>query len=82
MRMPQPIDKSQEKILKKLGERVKTIRKEKKMTLEQVANAIGKDRQSIHRLEKGDFSPSFIYLLEVCKGLGVSFSYLIEGIVE
>lgn len=75
--MPAPISKEQRKLLIKLGERVKSIRQEKGMTLEEVANNIGKDRQSIHRLEKGDFNPSYIYLLEVCKGLDIDIKDLL-----
>ncbi len=76
--MPQPVTKSQQKTLKKLGERVNAIRKEKGLTLEQVAFEIGKDRQSIHRLEKGNFNPSYLYLLDVCKGLGIELSDLMK----
>lgn len=76
--MPQPISKSQQKILKKLGEKVNSVRKQKGLTLEQVAFKIGKDRQSIHKLEKGSFNPSYIYLLEVCKGLDIEISELLS----
>ena len=76
--MPQPINNLQRKELQKLGEKFKAIREKKKLTLEQVANKVGKDRQSIHRLEKGDFNPSYIYLLEVCKGLDIALSELIQ----
>ena len=76
--MPQPLTKTQEKELKKLGEKVRSIRDAKGLTLEQVAQEIGKDRQSIHRLEKGDFNPSYIYLMDVCKGLGIALAELFE----
>ena len=75
--MPQPISKEQRKYLVKLGEKIKSIRQAKGMTLEEVANKVGKDRQSIHRLEKGDFNPSIIYLTEVGKGLGVDVKELL-----
>ena len=75
--MPQPLTKAQDRELKKLGDRVRAIREGKGMTLEQVAQSIGKDRQSIHRLEKGDFNPSYIYLMDVCRGLGISFAELV-----
>ena len=78
--MPAPINKQQEKLLKKLADRVRTIREEKGMTLQEVAHEIGKDRQSIHRLEKGEFNPSFIYLTEVCKGLGIELSDLVKDL--
>ena len=74
--MPRPVSQSQTQDLIKLGARVKAIREEKGLTLQQVADAIEKDRQSIHRLEKGDFNPSYIYLLEVSKGLGIDIAEL------
>ena len=76
--MPQPLTKPQEKELKKLGEKVRSIREGKGLTLETVAQKVGKDRQSIHRLEKVDFNPSYIYLMDVCRGLGITLSELFE----
>lgn len=76
LRMPPPINLLQKKELIKLGKKVKSIREKKGLTLEFVANRVGKDRQSIHRLEKGDFNPSYIYLLEVCKGLEIGIEEL------
>jgi putative transcriptional regulator len=75
---PRPIDNSQKETLKRLGERIKSIRVEKGLTLEEVGQRIGKDRQSIHSLEKGNFNPSYIYLLEICKGLGVDLKEVLE----
>jgi transcriptional regulator with XRE-family HTH domain len=62
----------------RLGMKIKSIRKGKNLTLEQVGFTIGKDRQSIHKLEKGDFNPSYLYLLDVCKGLGIKLSSLLD----
>jgi transcriptional regulator with XRE-family HTH domain len=78
--MPQPLTKSQQKLLKLFGERVAAIRIQKGLTLEQVGHKIGKDKQSIHRLEKGSFNPSFIYLFEVCKGLDIELSELMKDL--
>ena len=69
--MPQPINKKQKDQLIKLGERIRSIRHDKGLSLQDVADKIEKDRQSLQRLEKGGFNPSYIYLFEVCKGLGV-----------
>ncbi|MFN4248441.1 MAG: helix-turn-helix domain-containing protein [Flavipsychrobacter sp.] len=66
--------------MKKLAARIKEVRESKGLTLQEVAHAIGKDRQSIHRLEKGEFNPSYIYLSEVCKGLGIELSELVQGL--
>lgn len=77
--MPLPISKSDRKELMKLGERFKAIREEKGMSLQDVAHAIGKDRQSIHRLEKGLVNPSYLYLKQVCEGLGVEMDEVFRG---
>ncbi|MBK6821040.1 MAG: helix-turn-helix transcriptional regulator [Bacteroidetes bacterium] len=76
--MSQPIDDKQKQQLIKLGERVKSIRQNKQLTLEQVSFKIGKDRQSIHKLEKGVFNPSYLYLLEVCIGLEINIKELMD----
>jgi len=70
--------KTQEKLLKKLGERVKNIREEKGMSLQDLANKIDKDRQSIHRVEAGQINPTFLYLMEVCEGLEIDISELFK----
>ncbi len=79
--MPHPERTRNQKILlKQLGNKFKTIREKKNMSLEDVAKAIQKDRQSIHRLEKGETNPTFLYLTEVCNALEVDFSEIIKGI--
>ena len=40
----------------KIGERIKALRNEKKMTLEEVAKMIGTSRQTIQRYESGEIS--------------------------
>ena len=74
--MPQPISKEQKTELVKLGERIRRIRHDKCLSLQDVADRIDKDRQSIQRLEKGGFNPSYVYLLEICKGLGIEMREL------
>jgi putative transcriptional regulator len=76
--MPHPISQAQRDALVQLGEKIKSFRVAKGLTLEEVGNRIGKDRQSIHRLEKGSFNPSYVYLMEVCKGLDIELSQLFE----
>lgn len=69
---------SKEVILKKLGERIREIRKEKGMSQVQLAHAIGKDQQSIQRLEAGNINPSFYYLCEIAEGLGIEIEILVR----
>ena len=76
--MPWPISEEEKKELKKLGEKVKSIREAKGLSLEQVANKIGKDRQSIHKLEKGNFNPSYLYLKQISIGLDIDIAELLK----
>ncbi|MCW3071122.1 MAG: hypothetical protein JWO44_1012 [Bacteroidetes bacterium] len=67
-----------EQLLKKLGARIREIRNEKGMTQAQLANEIGKDQQSVQRLEAGNVNPSYYYLFELSKGLKVEISELLQ----
>lgn len=79
--MPQALDDKQKEILMKLAERVKTVRKSKGLTLEEAGFAGGgKDRQSVYRLEKGEYNPSIVYLIELCRGLEIDISELLKDI--
>ncbi|MES2591298.1 MAG: helix-turn-helix transcriptional regulator [Bacteroidota bacterium] len=69
---------SKEKILSKLGSKIRLVRKDKNITQVELANSIGKDQQSIQRLESGKINPSYYYLLEVAEGLGVSIEELLS----
>lgn len=62
--------------LKRLGERVRAIRESKDISQTQLAYSIDKDQPSINRLEQGNINPSYIYLLEVCKGLDIEIKEL------
>lgn len=74
--MPQPVNKEQKELLIKLGEKIRSIRQDKCLSLQEVADRINKDNQSIQRLEKGGVNPSYIYLVEVCNGLGIDIKEL------
>lgn len=62
---------NKEVLLKDLGERIRIIRKEMGITQVQLAHSIGKDQQSIQRLETGNINPSYIYLQEIADGLNI-----------
>lgn len=66
-----------EQLLKKLGNRIRAIRTEKGLSQVELANSIGKDQQSIQRLEAGNINPSFYYLFEISKGLEVELEDLV-----
>lgn len=67
-----------EKVLKRLGDRIREMRQEKNISQVELANAIGKDQQSIQRLETGNINPSFYYLVEVAEGLEVGLEELVK----
>ena len=62
---------NKEVLLKDLGEKIRLIRKDKGITQVQLAHSIGKDQQSIQRLEAGNINPSYIYLQEIADGLNI-----------
>jgi len=69
---------NKEELLKEIGERIRVIRNQKGLTQKQLAHLIGKDQQSIHRLETGNINPSFIYLYEIAQGLEVSLQEIVN----
>ena len=71
-----PMDK--ETLLKNLGARIREIRKEKGISQKELAHSIGKDQQSIQRLEGGNINPSYYYLYEIAEGLEVPIQDLIR----
>ncbi|PCJ26573.1 MAG: transcriptional regulator [Flavobacteriales bacterium] len=68
-------------ILKDIGEKVRKKRSDLGISQTELAHRIDKDQQSIHRLESGNINPSYIYLLEVAEGLGVSLSELLTIVI-
>ena len=72
------IDKDKE--LKKLADAIRRIRLRTGLNQTKFAHHIDKDQPSINRLERYRMNPSYIYLLEVCKGLGITLTELIQEI--
>ncbi|QEM10188.1 helix-turn-helix domain-containing protein [Mucilaginibacter rubeus] len=66
-----------EVLLKNLGERIRKIREQKGITQKQLAHTIGKDQQSVQRLETGRVNPSVYYLYEIAKGLEIEVEFLL-----
>jgi len=62
----------------KLGNRIRELRNEKEITQVQLAHAIGKDQQSVQRLEAGKINPSAYYLYEIATGLNVRLEELFK----
>lgn len=75
-----PATKQQLKYLKALGERIRDLREKRELTQKEMAYSIGKDPQSISRLEQGQVNPGYLYLLQVCEALEISLVDLMKGV--
>lgn len=61
-----------------LGARIRDIRNKKGISQKQLAHSIGKDQQSVQRLEAGNINPTYYYLYEIADGLEVDLEVLIK----
>lgn len=64
--------------LKRLGLRIKQLRTARGLSQAKLGLRIFKDQQSIHKVEAGEFNPTYLYLLEISKGLEVTLSELLD----
>lgn len=62
--------------IKALGNHLRELRQAKGFTQAELANRMGKDRQSYQRVEYGTVNTSFSYLLEIAEVLEVPFTDL------
>ncbi|AXG73838.1 XRE family transcriptional regulator [Flavobacterium arcticum] len=70
------MDKSVE--LLKLGSKIRELRMAKGLSQAKLGAIVFKDQQSIHKVETGEFNPTYIYLLEICEGLDITISELLD----
>lgn len=64
--------------LKKLGKRIKTLRKEKCIKQVDLAYQCDIEKQSMSRIEAGNTNPSVLLLRKIADLLGVSVSELLD----
>lgn len=64
--------------LKRLGLRIKQLRMARGLSQAKLGLSILKDQQSIHKVEAGEFNPTYLYLLEISKGLEIPLSELLN----
>jgi transcriptional regulator with XRE-family HTH domain len=64
--------------LKKLAERIKAVRLEKKISQEALAHKCDFDRTYISLLERAKRNPSYFNLIRLCEGLEISISELLQ----
>lgn len=62
------------------GERIKALRKEKKLTQDKISDVLGILRQTISNYERGKSIIATPFLYSICKDYGVSADYLLGKI--
>lgn len=77
-----PLTKKEQKLIEAVTKRIRELRIMRGMTQADLAHEIGKDRQSLQRLESGHVNPSIVSLYHIAKGLDVKLSELFEGFQE
>lgn len=65
--------------LKQIGARIKQLRKEKRLTQEEFAKAILRDRSLISKLEAGEVELSSSIRLAICNVFGVRKEWILTG---
>ena len=72
--------KHEKDYLVKLGNRIRELRTAKNMTQADLAAKIGKDYQSIQRVERGVVNPTIKYLREIADGLDITAEELLHDL--
>jgi len=67
-----------EQFLKKLGENISRIRKEKGITQIELGHRCDFDRSNMRRIESGRTNPTVLTLKKICEGLEVSMEELVR----
>ena len=67
-----------EDIIKALGQRVRYLRTEKKLSMEKLAELSGIDYRQLSYIELGQTDASLSTLYALCKGLDISLSLLMD----
>jgi transcriptional regulator with XRE-family HTH domain len=65
---------------KRLGRRIKTLRKELGLTQEDLAFEVGVNRSYMGFIERGERNPSLAMLKKIAKALKVSLSVLFQSV--
>jgi transcriptional regulator with XRE-family HTH domain len=64
--------------LKALGTRIKAVRKAKKKTQDEIAQAVGIGKTTISEWERGLKQPGLLNMLNYCEYLGITLDELLE----
>lgn len=67
-----------EALLKLLGERIRTLRKEKGMSLQDLAYQIGMEKSNLSVIENGKSNPQLLTYARIASALDTSLSHLMQ----
>ena len=66
--------------LKRLGNRIKDIRKLKGLSQQELAALIDYEKSHMSRLENGGTNPTFLTLTKVARALNITIAELLDGV--
>ncbi|MDB5200364.1 MAG: Helix-turn-helix protein [Chitinophagaceae bacterium] len=66
-----------EKILKRFGSNLKSIRKTKRLSLRKLADIVAVGYSQIHRIEKGESNPILMMVYALAEALNIKISELL-----
>ncbi len=64
--------------LRKFGQKVRTTRNEKNMSMQELADYCNIDKSTIYRIEKGLMNPTITVVQNICENLEIKVNDLIE----
>lgn len=70
------ISKQEEKFLKGLGERIASIRKQKRMKQVELGFKCDIEKPNMRRIEAGNTNPTILTLRKICVALGIELEEL------
>ena len=69
---------TKEELLGQMGSHIRNLREARELTQQDLAASVGKDQQSIQRLESGRINPSLFYLYQIAQGLSINMNELFD----
>ncbi|WP_308290084.1 helix-turn-helix domain-containing protein [Streptomyces cylindrosporus] len=65
-----------------IGDRIRTVRRHRKLTQEQLAHAVGLERRTVHRHETGQRDTPLSLLIAIADALDVPLAVLVADTLE
>ncbi|HLP66117.1 MAG TPA: XRE family transcriptional regulator [Rhizobium sp.] len=72
------MENEENELARSIGERVRALRSESGLTLDQLAEVSGVSRAMISRIERAETSPTAVLLARLCSALGLSLSVFFD----